>query len=75
MRRISVSRPEREPGGAQPHYCPAAVQHGQSHAANNNVSVDKHDTDEPGTEFRDDPDITGGSGLFGSSGQCHPIAC
>jgi hypothetical protein len=76
MRRISLSRPEHDPGDAeQSHYRPAAVQYGQSYAANGNVSVYKHDTHKPGTKFRDDDlDLTGGGGLFGSSGQRHLLA-
>jgi len=75
-RRITLSRPEYEPGDAdQSHYCPAAIQYGQSYAANGNVSVHKHDTDKLGTKFRDhDLDLTGGGGLFGSSGQRHLLA-
>jgi hypothetical protein len=75
MRRISLSRPEHDPGDAeQSHYRPAALQYGQSYAANGNVSVHKHDTDKPSTKFPDDLDISGWRGLFGSSGQRHPLA-
>jgi hypothetical protein len=54
--------------------CSAAVQYGQSYAANDNVPVYEYDTNKYDTEFRDDVDIIRRSGLFGSSGQCDPLA-
>jgi hypothetical protein len=70
MRRIPGSRPEHEPGPAPcPHYCRAAVQYIKSDAANANVHISEYDT-----EFRDDVDVNGRGGLFGSSRQCNSLA-